>query len=463
MINFFYMKLSLYRFIFYFFLTTVLSYFPNILLSQRQVPQRSCTPPSEQELGLLLQEIISTTQHQGLQIGGVITGAFSQKEQMDCVLWLKEQTTKGTTTKRQIFKLVCQQSQWQIVGQDNLPPGIHLSERNFIDVTGDGLLELVYSFSYVNQQCIDGCAIASFQQDHLDVLYQKSEQHHCQDIDWSLYQQSMGLPFIRYQLNLIEHPTEPYIIEKRFVKKFQGGHSQETVIQQASIDSSSIQLFYHQGSKQFIEPIQASCNALAFENNVIDIRHPAVRLAHQHINKNAKQYFDIEGVYKANFSNKDQIDYLFYTNTFQHHNQSPVRRKAIKIVCDGLAWKIAGILYVSEHFSAQHIVDVNGDGIDEIIDEQIQPEKNGCTKTYRILSFQSKVGQLIYSHKNRYTSCTNQPPTPSPNNGTPIGLEYTIHFEDVDNDGVKELIQTSGQEKHTFVYNSQQNRYILER
>ncbi|MBL4649480.1 MAG: hypothetical protein JKY03_07080 [Aureispira sp.] len=415
-------------------------------------------PPSEQELGLLLQEITSFTQHQGLQIGGLVAGAFTKKEQTDYMLWLKEQAKKGAPAKRQIFKLVCRQSKWKIACKGILPAGLTLSEKNFVDVTGDGVLEFLYNFSYINEQCVNGCAILSFQKDSLEELYHKKEQHDCQQIDWNVYAHS-DLPFIRYQLSFIDAPLKSQVIVKRFLKKYHGGTSQETVIKQASIDSSSITLVYHRASRQFIQPLETPCNPLDFSDGKMDIRHPAVRLADQHINKNTNQYFNIEGVYRAHFSNKDQVDYLFYTNPFQNNPTRPLKRKAIKISCDGTKWKVIGILYVAPNFSADHIQDVNGDGIDEIIDDQIQLEENACTKNYRILSFKNRVGQLIYAHKNHYTSCDNNL-TSSQADGESLGLEYSIHFEDIDKDGIKELIQSSNQGKLIFVYDKLQGRYI---
>ena len=82
------------QFILSFFLINVLFAFHNILLSQDSSINKTCMPPSEQELVLLLQEITSLSQRQGLQIGGMVTGAFTKKEQIDCVLWLKEQAKK---------------------------------------------------------------------------------------------------------------------------------------------------------------------------------------------------------------------------------------------------------------------------------------------------------------------------------------------------------------------------------
>ena len=450
------------QFILSFFLINFLFAFHPILLSQDSSINKICMPPSEQELVLLLQEITSLSQRQGLQIGGMVTGAFTKKEQTDCVLWLKEQTKKGAAPKRQIFKLVRQQSKWKIAGKGMLPAGICLSENNFLDVTGDGVLEFLYNFSYIKEQCVDGCAILSFQKDELEALYSKKELNNCQNIDWSLYSTPSDLPFIRYQLNYIDDPLEPHIIIKRFLKKYHGGTSQEAVIKLASVDSASIALVYHRASRQFIQPLEVSCNALDFADGKIDIRHPAVRLADQHINKNAKKKFDIKGVYRAHFSDKNQVDYLFYTNTFQHNPAGPLKRKAIKISCDGAKWKVIGILYVAANFSADHIQDVNGDGMDEIIDEQVLLEKNACTKTYRILSFRNRVGQLIYSHKNHYTSCNNQQVLSGQSDGEPVGLEYFIHFEDLDKDGIKELIQVSNQGKQTFVYDSLQDRYVLQ-
>lgn len=453
------MKLRPIRFIFCLHLISFLFAFHTIALSQDNSINKACMPPSEQELVLLLQEITSSTQHQGLHIGGMVSGAFTTKEQMDCLIWLKEEATKGAPSKRQIFKLVCHQSKWEIAGKGVLPAGLVLSEKNFIDVTGDGVLECLYNFSYINEQCVDGCAILSFQNDSLETLYHKQEQNNCQHINWSLYTPNTNLPFIRYQLNFVKAASEPHILIKRFYKKYHGGKSKDVVIQKASVDSSSLRLVYHRSSRQFIEPLDLACNALDFSDGKMDIRHPAVRLADQHINKNATQYFDIEGVYRAHFSDKTQVDYLFYTNTFQNNPRGPIKRKAIKISCDGTRWKVVGILYIAADFSADNIQDVNGDGIDEIIDEQVQLETNACTKTYRILSFRNRVGQLIYAHKNHYISCDNNQLS-SQKNGEPTDLEYSIHFEDVDKDGIKELIQSSSQGELIFVYDAHQDRYL---
>lgn len=447
------------RFISYIYLINFLFAFHTILLSQDNSINRPCMPPSEQELVVLLQEITSLTQHQGLQIGGMVTGVFTKKEQTDCILWLKEQSQKGTPTKRQVFKLVCRASKWEIAGKGLLPAGLILSEKNFVDVTGDGILECLYNFSYINEHCVDGCAILSFQKDSFEELYHKKEQNNCQDVDWNLYAPQSDLPFIRYQLNFVDTLSEPHIILKRFIKKYRGGASQEAVLQQASVDSSSISLVYHRASRQFIQPLELACNPSDFANGKINIRHPAVRLADQHINKNATQYFDIEGVYRAHFSDKNQVDYLFYTNTFQNNSTGASKRKAIKISCDGTQWKVIGILYISANFSANNIQDVNGDGIDEIIDEQVQLQTNACTKNYRILSFRNRVGQLIYAHKNHYTSCNHDDFSDQPN-GEPIDLEYSIRFEDIDKDGIKELIQSSSQGEITFIYDMLQDRYI---
>lgn len=454
------MNLGSKQLIFYFLLIHFLFTFQPILLGQENRIDQPCTSPSEQELLLLLQEIISETQQQGLQIGGIVKGAFTQQKQDDYILWLKEQTDKGTQPKRQIFKLVCHQATWKIACKGVLPSGVSLSENNFMDVTGDGLLELVYNFSYIDKQCVDGCAILSFQKDTIKTLYNKKEQNNCQNITWEHYKAPMDLPFIHYQLSFVDHPIEPYILEKRFIKQYNGGTSQEAVIQQASIDSSSIKLVYHQGTDQFIIPLNIACDASVVMDNNIDIRHPAVRLANQHINKNSTIHFQIEGVYSAHFSNKNHLDYFFYTNTFQKTIEGPIKRKAIKVVCDGTAWKVAGILYISDNFSKNSIQDVNGDGLHEILDEQIQSEENGCTKTYRILSFQKRVGQLLYSHTNHYTYCTNPFELFPKSNGEPIGLEYTVRFEDVNENGEKELIQSSSQGDIIFVYNKEQNRYI---
>jgi hypothetical protein len=457
------MNLRPQQFILSFFLINFLFAFQTKLLSQDSFINKSCTPPSEQELVLLLQEITSLTQHQGLQIGGMVAGVFTKKEQTDYILWLKEQTEKGAPTKRQVFKLVCQQSKWKIACKGVLPAGLTLSEKNFVDVTGDGISELLYNYSYINEQCVDGCAILSFQKDKLEELYSKEELNDCQSIDWTLYSPQSDLPFIRYQLDYIDDATEQSITLKRFLKKYNGGTSQEMVINLASVDSSSTTLVYHRTSRQFIEPLEVSCNTLDFVDGKIDIRHPAVRLADQHINKNAKSFFNIEGVHRAHFSNKEQVDYLFYTNTFKSNPVGPLKRKAIKISCDGTRWKVIGILYVASNFSEDHIQDVNGDGIDEIIDEQVVSDKNSCTKTYRILSFKNRAGQLIYSHKNNYTSCNNDQLHPDQTDGEPVGLEYLIHFEDVDKDGIKELIQSSSQGKFTFVYDKGQDRYVPQR
>jgi len=450
------------RFIFYAHLINFLFAFHTILLSQDSSINSPCMPPSEQELVLLLQEITSLTQHQGLQIGGLVAGFFTKKEQTDYMLWLKEEAEKGTPANRQIFKLSCRQSKWKIVGRGVLPAGLTLSEKNFVDVTGDGVLELLYNFSYIREQCVDGCAILSFQKDTLEVLYHKKEQNNCQNIDWSLYAPQSDLPFIHYQLNFIDAPSAPHVIVKRFLKKYHGGTSQESVIKQASVDSSSLLLVYHRASRQFIQPLEVACNPLDFANGKMDIRHPAVRLADQHINKNAKQAFNIEGVHRAHFSNKDQVDYLFYTNTFQNSPTRPLKRKAIKISCDGTKWKVVGILYVAANFTAENIQDVNGDGVDEIIDEQVQFQENACTKTYRILSFKNRVGQLIYTHKNHYTSCDEVHILADQTDRETLGLDYSIHFEDIGKDGIKELIQSSSEGTLTFIYDKLQDRYILQ-
>lgn len=445
-----------------FLLINFLFAFHHKLLSQDRSINKACLPPSEQDLVSLLQEITSLTQDQGLQIGGMIAGAFTNKEQIDYVLWLKEQANNKAPAKRQIFKLACQESKWEIVCKGMLPAGLSLSKKNFVDVTGDAVLELLYNFSYVEQQCVDGCAIVSFQKDSLETLYHKKEYNNCQNIDWSHYKTPMDLPFVRYQLSLVSHPLEPHILEKRFFKKYHGGLNQEAVIQQAHIDSTATPLVYHRGSHQFIETLELDCDSLSFVNEQLDIRHPAVRLAEQHINKNTTQYFDIEGVYRAHFSNKNQIDYLFYTNPFQQNSTSSLKRKAIKISCDGIAWKVIGVLYVAANFSKENIQDVNGDGIDEILDEQIQSDGNAYTKNYRILSFRNRAGQLIYTHKNHYASSNSTALLPSSNNIEALDPQYTIRFEDLDNDGIKELIQSSSQGKFIFVYDTLQDRYILQ-
>lgn len=454
------MNLDPKQFISYFLLMHFFFTFQIVLLSQESLINKPCTSPSEQELLLLLQEIISETQQQGLQIGGIVKGVFSQKKQTDYILWLKEQNNKETPPKRQLFKLICHQSKWKIACKAVLPSGVSLAKNNFVDVTGDGILELIYNFSYTGEQCTDGCAIVSFQKDSIETLYKKQEQNNCQSIDWTLYKAPMDLPFIRYQLSFVEDPTEPYILEKRFIKQYNGGTSQETVLELASIDSSSTRLVYHKSTNQFIVPMKVDCDASLPMDNNIDIKHPAVRLANQHINKNSKTNFRISGVYSAPFSDKSHLDYLLYTNTFQRTNDGPIRRKAIKVVCDGTAWKVAGILYVSANFSKNSIQDVNEDGLYEILDEQIQSEENGCTKTYRILSFQKRVGQLIYSHKNHYTFCTNLIGLRPKEDSEPIGLEYSVRFEDINEDGKKELIQSSSQGQVVFVYDQEQNRYV---
>ena len=220
MANPFCMNLRPNQFIFFGFLINFLFASHTLLLSQDSSINKSCMPPSEQELALLLQEITSSTQHQGLQIGGLVAGAFTKKEQTDYILWLKEQVEKGVPAKRQIFKLVRQESKWKIACKGILPPGLSLSEKNFVDVTGDGVLEFLYNYSYIKEQCVDGCAILSFQKDKVEELYGKKEENNCQNIDWSLYSSKSYLPFIHYQLDFVDDASEQHITVKRFIKKY---------------------------------------------------------------------------------------------------------------------------------------------------------------------------------------------------------------------------------------------------
>ncbi|BDS14271.1 hypothetical protein [Aureispira anguillae] len=424
---------------------------------------RSCPPPSELELNQLLQQITSQTQNQGLQIGGIVKGSFTKTNQIDYVFWLKEPVQKTAHYKRKIVKIVCQDSNWEIATVGTLPIGAVLSKNSFADVTGDGILECLYSFSYTNKYCVDGCAIISLQNHQIQQLYQQKEKHNCQDIDWMGFQPQTELPFISYTLSSHEQNNEKGILLKRFTKNYQTGKGAQEILEQADLDSTAAFLIYDRKTRTFVSPIKEACHSQAFADGILTPGHPAIRTVEQYLNKKPNQNFQVEGVCSAHFSTPYQVDYLFYSNSFMAPNNSP-KRKAIKIRCDGDQWVIAGILYVGINFSKANIQDVNGDGIDEIIDEVTQLEKEGCTQTYRILSFAERVGQLVYSHKNNYASCDHQttPLSYSPQ-GPPTGTEYTIRFKDLDQDGTNELIQSSAEKQTIFVYDSKQKCYIKQR
>lgn len=451
------MNFSPYQFIFFHF--WIFTFWVSVapLLAQNDVNIKSCSPLSEHTLNQLLQEITSSTQDQGLQIGGIIQGCFTQKDQLDYVLWLNEQAPE-----RKIVKLSCQNGKWQIVCMGTLPKGTFLSKENFKDVTGDNILELLYHFSYSDEYCVDGCGILSFQTNQIEALYLQKEQHQCQNIDWKNYQQKAELPFITYRLYQQGKGKEKGVLQQRFVKYYHGGLEQKEIIEHAQLDSSSTFLVYDKRAKQFISLLNSSCNQDAFSDQMVDPRHPAVRMASQQLNRHPAATFWIEGVHRASFSNKAQIDYLFYSNTFEDNNSNILKRKAVKITCDGDNWVVTGIIYIGADFSAKNIQDVNGDGIHEIIDEQVQAEENGCTKTYRILSFAQRVGQLLYSHKNTYAFCGQYSIAPNERqDGNPIGVEYQVHFQDLNNDGLKELLQESANGQVVFVYDTNQKQYIV--
>lgn len=427
-----------------------------LLFAQNDSTNHPCPPPSEHQLNLLLQQVISTTQHEDLQIGGLIEGPFTHKDQIDYVLWFQEQPENSPSGERKIAKLTCQNAQWSIPQMNALPPGVQLSKENFQDVTGDGIWECLYSFSYhTPAHCVDGCAVLSLEGESFYNLYRQEEKHPCQDIDWFAYQPQSELPFISYQLQPHKQGGEAGLEVKRWTKKYQKGNESQEVLNTAILDSSSTFLIYDRYNKRFVAPIEPLCHHQAFKDGQIDGRHPAVRLANKHLKRNNKQDFYVESVYRAHFSDKEQPDYLFCSNIFMHPVEKIPKRKAIKISCAGNIWKVKGLVYVNPNFSEKDIQDVNGDGIDEIIDQSTQIKKQHRVQIYRILSFIERVGQLVYMHKNHLPLETKQAQN--------MDWEYSIQFKDLDKDGQKELIQKSSKGKQIFVYDPIQKCYIKQR
>jgi hypothetical protein len=456
----------------YFYKAFLFSCFITILccntvtvLAQKNHPNNNCTEPSEGLLQRFLRQIKSENKHHRLKIGGIVKGAFTTKDQVDYVFWLNEQKIKGTGNKRQIIKLVCKDNDWEIGSVGWLPAGIIISKDNFIDVTGDQVLEFWCNYSYMATNCVDGCAVFSLQGKTLQEIHYKKEERSCQNIDFSNYGLDTELPFVSYLLQFkdLNHDGKTWLVEQRLVKKYNGGTYNNEVLELAKVDTITTLLEHDEASNTFQKPIVVPCNSQALaHDNLLNARHPAIRLITKRLNKNKPNQFHIESVYKATLSQKDQVEFLFCSNKFTNIKDNLEKRKIVKVVCDGEDWKIVGIMYVNASFSEANIKDVDGDGIDEIINKSKIIGDSSCTRSYRILSFKGVMGKVIYSHQNTYTSCNIYDVSANSTvDGEIIGIEYTIAFEDVDNDGQIEIVRTSSSKEITKLKYSEQNQRFV--
>lgn len=419
---------------------------------------QGCTTPTEQVLNKILRQINLSNKHQRLHIAGMVAGKFSNKEQLDYVCWLKEQESLPKQQQRQLIKLSCIESEWTITATGFIPAGVVIADSNFIDVTGDSITELIYQYSYMGNDCVDGCAILSLQGNEFRELYHNREAHTCQNIDWHGFPSDSLLPFVAYSLQyLAQNRTSPaQLIEYRMTKKHIGGITQQEILEHAQVDTSSIILKYDRFNQRFVQPIDLPCNNEVLPNMPIGYPHPAIEKAIEHLNRKGQQ-FHIEGIYHTALTHPNQTDYLVYSNAFTLGKNNIKKRKVVKIVCADKDWKVAGLMYVNGNFSDRHIQDVNGDGVDEIIDESTTTADSFCVQHYKILSFKGKIGKLLYAHRNTYQQCQNNATT------TPIGATYDTSFQDIDNDGIKEIIQTSNTGTITFKYNAHEERYLPEK
>ena len=410
----------------------------------------NCPPPSERDLQQILRQVKGAAKYYRVKVAGMIAGTFTNTQQQDYILWLNEQTTIANQIKRPLIKLTCMDNHWTITGSGFLPEGVTIDPENAVDVTGDGVLELVYTYSYIQNNCVDGFTILSLMSSEFKTLYQTISERPYKGIDWTNYPLNAPLPFVQYSFQHHAQQVDKLDI-CRFTKTYQGGQTREEVLEHAEIDSTVTSIEYDPFNEHFYQPVHIPCNAQGSISAPIGSRHPAIQKALRYLNPQPPFQFHIEGIYPCVLSTKEQQDFLLYSNPFHPTPNRPLKRKAIKITCNGDDWIIGGLLYVSNNFSDQNIMDVNGDGIDEIVDEATIRRDSLLIKEYRLLSFKGKTGKLLYSHRNKYTAQTQ---------AIPSEQHYSIHFEDTNQNGQQEIVQTSSQGKIILYYDATTERYL---
>ena len=149
----------------------------------------------------------------------------------------------------------------------------------------------------------------------------------------------------------------------------------------------------------------------------------------------------IDGILPAKLSSGTRAEYLVYSSVFYGGSGTQLRSVA-KVVCNKKKWKIKGFMeYGGVDLTEEKLVDVNNDGIQELIDEGLSLYMGICSEYYIIQSWQTKTPKILFRNLGTDLLCGGGFKMSASKVGDIISTNYEMTLEDTDGDGMLELVE----------------------
>lgn len=117
-------------------------------------------------------------------------------------------------------------------------------------------------------------------------------------------------------------------------------------------------------------------------------------------------------------------------------------RSVAKVVCNKKKWKIKSFMeYEGVDLTEEKLVDVNNDGIQELIDEGLSLYMGICSEYYIIQSWQTKTPKILFRNLGTDLLCGGGFEMSASKVGDIISTNYEMTLEDTDGDGMLELVE----------------------
>ncbi|MCH2043190.1 MAG: hypothetical protein MK212_03560 [Saprospiraceae bacterium] len=148
----------------------------------------------------------------------------------------------------------------------------------------------------------------------------------------------------------------------------------------------------------------------------------------------------IEGVLNAQFSSATEAEYIAFSSMFYAGGGAQMRVLA-KIACDGESWKVTGMIDYAGFFTPQSLIDIDNDGIHELVEEGGGLHMGTCFTNYNLYRWQGAKTKQLFSNHATSLLCGGGLEMAAPEKGEVIETEFEMSFEDKDGDKVLELVE----------------------
>lgn len=148
----------------------------------------------------------------------------------------------------------------------------------------------------------------------------------------------------------------------------------------------------------------------------------------------------IEGVLTANLSAAGEQEYVAFSSMYYAGGGAQLRVLA-KIACDGESWKIVAMMDYGDDLTEKSFVDIDNDGIQELVEDAGGLHMGTCFTNYTIHSWQGEKAKELFSNHATSLLCGGGLEMAAPEKGEIIETEFEMSFEDKDGDKVLELVE----------------------